>query len=182
VNVEIAVDEADIGGIRVGQNVTFSVDAYPDQAFAGRVTQVRKSPHVQESVVTYTVVATANNDDLLLFPGMTAKADIIIGDTPDALQVPSSALRYRPRGAPPPAGSQVWVSDNSNGSIRPVAVRVGVSNNGMTEIVSGSLSEGDRVIVGDAEDRTGSSSGAISQISAKVAEWIEPLQAAFTVR
>jgi HlyD family secretion protein len=111
---------------------------------------------------------------------MTAKADIIIGDAPDALQVPSAALRYRPQGVPAPAGTQVWVFENR--SIRPVAVRVGVSNNGMTEIVSGSLSEGDRVVVGDAEDRTGSSPGAITQISAKLAEWIEPLQAAFTVR
>ena len=69
VNVEIAVDEADIGGLRVGQNVTFSVDAYPDKTFAGRVDQIRKAPHAKESVVTYTVVVAANNDGLLLFPG-----------------------------------------------------------------------------------------------------------------
>ena len=66
VNVEIAVDEADIGGLRIGQNVAFSVDAYPDRAFAGRITQIRKAPHTKETVVTYTIVAAANNEDLLV--------------------------------------------------------------------------------------------------------------------
>src|SRR5205823_7956218 len=133
VNVEIAVDEADIGGLRVGQNVAFSVDAYPDKAFAGRITQIRKSPHTQESVVTYTVVAAAKNDGLLLFPGMTAKADIITGDIPDALQVPSAALRYQPQRVPQLSGSHVWVPAGQ--AIRPIAVRVGVSNESRTEIV-----------------------------------------------
>ena len=168
VNVEIAVDEADIGGLRVGQNVTFSVDAYPDKTFAGRIAQIRKSPHTQESVVTYTVVARAKNDDLLLFPGMTAKADIITGDSPDALQVPSAALRYQPRGIPQPAASHVWMP--TRGSLRPVAVRVGVSNEGMTEIVGGNLSEGETVVVGDAADRAGGFPA--------IAAWIEPLRAA----
>ncbi len=68
-NVEIAVDEADIGGLRIGQNVTFSVDAYPDKTFAGRIAQIRKSPHTKESVVTYTVVAAANNEASCCFPG-----------------------------------------------------------------------------------------------------------------
>ena len=140
VNVEIAVDEADIGGLRVGQNVTFSVDAYPDKTFAGRIDQIRKAPHAKESVVTYTVVVAANNDGLLLFPGMTATANIITDDTPDALQVPSAALRYQPNGVSQPSGSQVWVSEGENR--HPVAVQVGVSNKGMTEIVGGNLSEG----------------------------------------
>jgi HlyD family secretion protein len=173
VNVEIAVDEADIGGLRVGQNVTFSVDAYPDKAFVGRITQIRKSPHTKESVVTYTVVAAAENDDLLLFPGMTAKADIITGDVPNALQVPSAALRYQPQGvAQPSGGSHVWVL--AGGSIRPVAVRVGVSNEGMTEIVGGKLSDGDTVVVGDAANRA----GGFPVIASRVTGWIEPLHAA----
>jgi HlyD family secretion protein len=171
VNVEIAVDEADIGGLRVGQNVTFSVDAYPDKVFAGRITQIRKSPHTQESVVTYTVVAAAKNDDLWLFPGMTAKADIITGDNPDAFQVPSAALRYRPQGIQQLSSSHVWLP--AGGSVRPVTVRVGVSNEGMTEIISGNLSEGDTVVIGDAADRTGGSPA----IASRIAGWIEPLQA-----
>lgn len=172
VNVEIAVDEADIGGLRVGQNVTFSVDAYPDKAFVGHISQIRKSPHTKESVVTYTVVAAANNDDLLLFPGMTAKADIITRDTPDALQVPSAALRYQPQGVPQPSGSRVWVP--AGDTIRPVAVRVGVSNKGMTEIIGGNLSEGETVVVSDAADQTGRSPA----IASRVAGWIKPLHTA----
>ena len=176
-NVEIAVDEADIGGLRIGQNVTFSVDAYLDRAFAGRITQIRKSPHTKESVVTYTVVAAANNDDLLLFPGMTAKADIITGDIPDALQVPSAALRYQPQRVQRPSGSHVWVPAGE--TIRPVAVRVGVSNEGMTEIVSGNLSEGETIVVGNAVDRAGGSRAIASRaLWAKVAGWIEPLHTA----
>jgi len=173
VNVEIAVDEADIGGLRVGQNVTFSVDAYPDNAFVGHISQIRKSPHTKESVVTYTVVAAANNDDLLLFPGMTAKADVIIKDTPDALHVPSAALRYQPQGVPPPSGSHVWVS--AGDTIRPVAVRVGVmGNEGMTEIVGGNLSEGETIVVGDAADQT----GGFPAIVTRIAHWIQPLHVA----
>jgi HlyD family secretion protein len=171
VNVEISVDEADIGGLRVGQNVTFSVDAYPDKTFVGRIAQIRKSPHTKESVVTYTVVAAANNDDLLLFPGMTAKADIITGDIPDALQVPSAALRYQPQGVPQPSGSRVWVPAGQ--AIRPVAVRVGVSTESMTEIVSGNLSEGETIVVGEA-DRA----GGFPAIASRVAGWIQPLHAA----
>jgi HlyD family secretion protein len=147
VSVEIVVDEADIAGIRIGQPVTFTIDAYPDQVFAGTIAQVRKAPHTQESVVTYTVVAAAKNDELLLLPGMTAKADIITGERPDALQVPTAALRYRPQGVVQAPGSHVWVFDGH--AIRPVAVRVGTSSNvGLTE-VTGDLLEGGRVVVGD---------------------------------
>jgi HlyD family secretion protein len=171
VNVEIAVDEADIGGLRVGQNVTFSVDAYPDKAFVGYISQIRKSPHTKESVVTYKVVAAANNNDLLLFPGMTAKADIITGYTPDALQVPSAALRYQPHGVPRPFGSHVWLFAGE--AIRPVAVRVGVSNEGMTEIIGSDLSERATIVIGDAANQT----GGLSKLASRVAGWINPLHA-----
>jgi HlyD family secretion protein len=147
VSVEIIVDEADIAGIRPGQPAKFTVDAYPGKVFAGTVSQVRKAPHTQESVVTYTVVAAASNDEMLLLPGMTAKAEIITGERPDAPQVPTAALRYRPQGVIQPAGSHVWVFDGHG--IHPVAVRVGTSSNaGMTEITD-DLLEGRRVVVGD---------------------------------
>jgi HlyD family secretion protein len=98
-------------------------------------------------VVTYTVVAAAKNDEMLLLPGMTAKAEIITGERPDALQVPTAALRYRPQGIIQPSGSHVWVFDGH--AIRPVAVRVGTSSNaGLTEITD-ELLEGRRVVVGD---------------------------------
>jgi len=178
VNVEIAVDEADIGGLRVGLNVTFSVDAYLDRTFSGRITEIRKSPHTKESVVTYTVVAAAKNDDLLLFPGMTANVDIITREIPDAMLVPSAALRYQPRSANRLSGSHVWVPAGE--TIRPVPVRVGVSNKGMSEIVSGNLSEGETLVVGDAVDRAGGSRAIAGRgLWAKIAGWIEPLHAAF---
>jgi HlyD family secretion protein len=102
VAAEVAIDEADIGRVRSGQSATFSVDAFPGKVFAGSITQVRKAPHTQETVVTYTVVLSADNPDLLLFPGMTAKAEIVTDQNPDALQVPTAALRYRPEGIPKP--------------------------------------------------------------------------------
>ncbi|WP_160118783.1 MULTISPECIES: efflux RND transporter periplasmic adaptor subunit [Bradyrhizobium] len=144
VSIEIAIDEADIGQIALGQPVTFSVDAYPDKAFDGRVVQIRKAPHAQDNVVTYTVVASAKNEGGLLFPGMTAKAEIIADERPDALQVPSAALRYRPQGIAEPSGSHVWVFDRD--SVHPITVRVGVSSGGLTEIV-GPLREGTTIVV-----------------------------------
>jgi HlyD family secretion protein len=128
------------------------VDAYPEKVFAGTIVQVRKAPHTEETVVTYTVVAAAKNDELLLLPGMTAKADITIGERPDALQVPTAALRYRPQGVTQPSGSHVWVFDGE--AIRPVAVRVGASSNGGLTEVTGGLSEEQHLVVGDlAESR-----------------------------
>ena len=146
VSIEIDLDEADIGHIRLGQSATFSVDAYPDRVFDGRIVQIRKAPHTQESVVTYTVVASAKNDDLLLFPGMTAKADIIAGERPDALQVPSAALRYRPRRFPQLSGSHVWVFDRDG--IHPIPVQVGASSGGVSEVI-GAVREGTTIVVGD---------------------------------
>lgn len=176
VHVETAVDEADIGRVRVGQRATFAVDAYPDTVFAGSVTQVRKSPHSQESVVSYTVLLAATNDELLLLPGMTATAQIITDMRPDALQVPNAALRYRPQGIPPPAGPHVWVLDG--GEIRPMSVRVGISNGGLTE-VDGGLSVGQKVVVGDAVMRTdGSLMEVVNRLGAKVAGWMKPMKAA----
>lgn len=151
VSIEIAIDEADIGQIAVGQPVTFSVDAYPDKTFEGGIVQIRKAPQTQESVVTYTVVASAKNEDRLLFPGMTAKAEIIAGERPDALQVPTAALRYRPRHIPQPSGSHVWVRDRD--SIRPIPVQVGASSGGLTE-VTGPLREGTMIVVGNVGDES----------------------------
>jgi HlyD family secretion protein len=174
VNVEIAADEADIGGLRVDQNVTFSVDAYPDKTFAGRISMIRKSPHTQESVVTYTVVAVAGNEGLLLLPGMTATAKIVTGKTPNVLQIPTAALRYQPETVSQISGSHVWVY--GNGRIRPVAVQVGTSNDDLAEIVEGQLSEGEQVIIGDAEG-AGRSHARTQELVAKIADWTAPLQA-----
>jgi HlyD family secretion protein len=176
VAVEVAIDEADIGRIRAGQKATFSVDAYPDRAFSGSITQVRRAPHTQETVVTYTVVLTADNPDLRLFPGMTAKAEIVTDRNPDALQVPTAALRYRPQGRPQPPGSHVWVFDGQ--SIQPVPVRVGVGEADLTE-VAGALEEGQSVVLADAgNSNVGAPSVAWQQFGMRVAGWMQPVQAA----
>ena len=96
--VEASVDEADVGRLRTGLFTRFSVDAYPEREFSGRVSQIRKSPTVTQSVVTYKVIVTARNDDLALFPGMTANVEVVLGRREGVLTVPTSALRYTPRG------------------------------------------------------------------------------------
>ncbi len=96
--VEVSVDEADIGQIVRGQNVTFTVDTFPGRSFAGRVEQVRKAPREVSNVVTYTVVVTADNPDLGLLPGMTANVNVIVAKRENVLKVANAALRFRSAG------------------------------------------------------------------------------------
>lgn len=100
--VETAVDEADIGRVREGLAVTFTVDAFPEDNFSGRVQQIRRAPKVEQNVVTYTVVVSAANPQSRLLPGMTANVEIIVERRDNALRVPNAALRFRPAGAPAP--------------------------------------------------------------------------------
>ncbi len=90
------VDEADIGQVKEGQTVRFSVDAYPEREFLGKVSQIRLSPQITNNVVTYPVIVEVNNKDLILLPGMTADVRIQVARADDALRVPASALRFRP--------------------------------------------------------------------------------------
>ncbi|MDQ0464175.1 HlyD family secretion protein [Caulobacter ginsengisoli] len=94
--VKINVDEADIGQVREGQTVKFTVDAFPDDSFTGVVTQVRKQPETQSNVVAYIVIARAENPGGKLLPGMTANADIVIDERKNVLKVPVAALRWTP--------------------------------------------------------------------------------------
>jgi HlyD family secretion protein len=94
--VSASVSESDIGPVAAGQEVSFSVDAYPATTFAGRVEQVRNAPLTVQNVVTYDVVVSVDNRDLLLKPGMTANVTIATATRPDALRVSTSALRFRP--------------------------------------------------------------------------------------
>ncbi len=94
--VEAAVDEADIGYVREGMSVAFTVDTYPEDTFAGKVRQVRLSPSTTENVVTYTVIISAANPDLRLKPGMTANVNIETASARDVLKVPNAALRFKP--------------------------------------------------------------------------------------
>jgi HlyD family secretion protein len=94
--VKILVDEADIGQVKEGQAVKFTVDAFPDETFTGQVTQVRKQPETQSNVVAYVVIAEADNPRGQLLPGMTANADILIERRTGVLKVPVAALRFKP--------------------------------------------------------------------------------------
>lgn len=107
--VDSAIDESDVGRVRVGQATTFTVDSFPGRTFTGAVKQVRKAAQTVSNVVTYTVVITAANPDLTLLPGMTASVRITTDRRDQALKVANSALRFRPPGvnedAPAGAGS-----------------------------------------------------------------------------
>ncbi len=96
--IEASVDEADIGRIGVGHKATFTVDAYPGRKFTCKVDQIRKAPLEVQNVVTYKVVATADNPDLALLPGMTANVQIVVRHLQDVLKVPNAALRFQPAG------------------------------------------------------------------------------------
>jgi HlyD family secretion protein len=97
--VEAAIDEADVGRLRVGLPASFAVDAFPRRNFAGEIRQIRKSPQNVQNVVSYTVVISAQNPDMALLPGMTANVRVVVEDRAAALKVPNAALRWRPPGA-----------------------------------------------------------------------------------
>ena len=104
--VEVSVDEADIGIIREGMRTTFTVDSYPGREFTGIIAQVRFAPKTVQNVVTYTVVVSAPNPDLTLLPGLTASVRMIVSERQDVLRIPNAALRFEPFGfeAPEQAG------------------------------------------------------------------------------
>jgi HlyD family secretion protein len=149
------IDEADVGRLQVGQTTRFTVDAYPDRVFSGRVLQIRKSPEVVQNVVTYTAIVSAPNPDLLLLPGMTAVLRIIISDTGEIFKVPNQALRYRPAGRERPgegrastgSSGRVWAM-NGRGTPVPVDVKLGASDENSTQILDGELQEGQQLVVG----------------------------------
>src|SRR6185436_4379608 len=97
--VEAAIDEADVGRLRAGMPATFAVDAFPRRSFQGDIRQIRKSPQNVQNVVSYTVVISAANPDMALLPGMTANVRIAVENRTSALKVPNAALRWRPAGA-----------------------------------------------------------------------------------
>ena len=154
--VDASVSESDIGGVAPGQEVSFTVDAYPADTFRGRVEQVRNAPVTLQNVVTYDVVVGVENEDLRLKPGMTANVTITTASRPDALRVPTGALRFRPPAvagdsgsaaaadAPGERGPRVWVI-GADEHPHAVGVTTGIADDRFTE-VTGGLREGDRVI------------------------------------
>ncbi len=146
------VDEADIGGVIEGQRVSFTVDAFPDDTFAGQVTQVRQEATTESNVVTYEVVISAPNEDLKLKPGLTANVTIYTSEKDDVLTVPAKALRFSPSEAllqegetieDAPGHHKLWVREGNVFKAYPV--EVGVANGTLSEIISG-IEEGTVVL------------------------------------
>ena len=147
------IDEADIGGVKEGQRVTFTVDAFPDDKFEGQVTQVRQEATTTSNVVTYEVVISAPNKDLKLKPGLTANVTIYTLEKNQVLAVPSKALRFMPNEALLKKGEKiedveaplkVWTLEG--GTFKAHKVETGITNGILTEITSG-LSENTEVLV-----------------------------------
>lgn len=182
IQVWASVNEADIGRIRKDQTVRFSIDTYPGETFVGSVSQIRLNASMTQNVVTYTVVVNADNADGRLRPYLTANLQFEVARRADALLVPSSALRWKPKpeqvatahraavpgstgdGARLKAQSVVWVVDGSQ--VRPINVEVGLSDSGRTEVISGELKEGAEVVVGD--QARGGDAGEVNPLSPKV--------------
>jgi HlyD family secretion protein len=146
------IDEADIGGVKEGQRVTFTVDAYPDDRFEGSVTQVRQQATTESNVVTYEVVISARNNDLKLKPGLTANVTIYTMEKNDVLAVSSRALRFMPNEAflqedqkieDVEAKTKLWTLEGN--TFKAHAVEIGTTNGIMTEIISG-IKEGTEVL------------------------------------
>jgi HlyD family secretion protein len=168
--VDTNVDESDIGRAALGQNVKFTVDAWPEKTFAGEVTQVRNSPIVTQNVVTYNVVVRVDNRELLLKPGMTANVSIEVKKFGDVLKIPNAALRYRPatkgtttdsagkrqgngRGqGKEPGGQRVYLL-GKDGKPVPVPIKAGASNGTFTVVEEGNLKEGDLLLTGETQEK-----------------------------
>ena len=175
--------EADIGSIRVGQAVHFTVDAFAGRNFQGVVKLIRLNPTTVQNVVTYDVVINVDNPEQILLPGMTAYVSIAVAERKDVLLVPNAALRFKPAngGNQKPAANQPGTAmkggnnqpkrDAFSGKVHvlkqgepmPIIVSLGITDNRNTEIAAGELEPGDQVIVGDAQaadkPKSSSSSG-----------------------
>lgn len=160
--VDTNVSESDVGGVRAGENVDFTVDAYSERVFSGVVAQVRQAPITVQNVVTYDVVVSVANPELLLMPGMTANITIVTDRRDDVLRVPLRALAFSPHrhaaaGAAPPhkhrAGPRVWMI--SDGRLHPVPIARGLDDGNYVEVQSGDLKPGDEVVI----DESGGNGG-----------------------
>ena len=165
--INTSIAEADVGVLQPGMAVRFTVDAYSEQRFQGRIRQIRLNPTTQQNVVTYNVVVDVDNADGRLLPGMTAYVSITAGERKDVLRVPNAALSFQPRradeeerGPRPPARErklQVYLLD-ADGKLRTAAVETGLTDNALTEIVSGDLKAGDRVVTHEIRSKSEASS------------------------
>ena len=176
--IDSSFAEADIGSIREGQKVRFTVDAFPNRSFQGQVQQIRLNPTTQQNVVTYNVRVSLSNPEQILLPGMTAYVSIGVASRQDALLVPNAALRFKPSdiagdkppgGSAPPGGAKATGEgageekskgrkrDSASGTVyridkdelKAVSVQLGITDNRSTEVLGGELKAGDMVVVGE---------------------------------
>jgi HlyD family secretion protein len=187
--IDTNVAEADVGAVEVDQNVDFTVDAFPQRIFHGKVVQVRNAPITVQNVVTYDTVIGVNNPDLKLKPGMTANVSILIAHRDNVLQVKNAALRYRPADAPTheakssaakpggspgegqrngggrrPRGGERTVYILSGGRPKPVQIKTGISDGVVTEVTEG-LKEGDQIVTAELATSPPSASPAANPFS-----------------
>jgi HlyD family secretion protein len=173
--VYVSTDESDVGAIKIGQQATFKVDAFPNETFTGKVAQVRLNATTVQNVVTYTTVVDFDNPQMKLFPGMTAYVSIPVAQAQDVLKVPNGALRFKPQtanaaqqGQKSGSGKQanttmgtVWKLAADKKSLQPVQIKLGITDHTFTQVaqvMNGSLNPGDQVVVGSAaatQQRTG---------------------------
>ncbi len=169
--VDVSTDESDVGAIKVGQGVTFKVDAFPKDTSRGKVVQIRMNPTTVQNVVTYDTVVAFDNPDMKLFPGMTAYISIPVANATDVVKVPNAALRFSPNlsadqlqmasqkyGVPlQPAKSSpdtavIWKLGPEKNLV-PVQVKLGITDHTNTEVaqvLSGTLNATDQVVIGSA--------------------------------
>jgi len=170
--IQVDVDEADVGKVREGQTATFTVDAYPDRHFTARISQLRFGSQIVQGVVTYKAVLTTDNSELLLRPGMTATAEIVVQEQSQVLTVSNEALRFTPAEPRQQSGNQsflkkllpsmpqfrppsrpevtgtkrdVWIL--KDGAPTPLRVTIGATDGARTEIVEGPVEAGQQIIV-----------------------------------
>lgn len=154
--LDVDIDEADVGAVHAGQTAVFTVDAYPSRSFKAKLISVHNAPKTEQGVVTYQGVLSVANKDKLLKPGMTATAEIRADHIESALLVPNGALRFAPSEAdlaklkkkPQPLGAnagRVWTDDG--GKLVPHVLKIGASDGRKTQVLSGDIKPGDKVIV-----------------------------------
>ena len=146
-NISAAVSEADIGQTREGQTVDFTVDAFPDEVFQGKVTQVRKSPTTTQNVVTYETIISVDNPQQKLFPGMTANVSILVSEQKGVLKIPNTALRYTPPDnaafemTPPQKLERnqrlIYTTSDNGAKLKPLVIKAGITDGVDTEILDG---------------------------------------------
>ena len=145
--IETSVSEADIGKIKVGQKAEYTLDGYQDKKFEGTVTQVRLASTTTNNVVTYTVIISVDNTDGFAIPGMSANVSIITGEAKDVLCVDNKALKFTPPDNKQKYENQgIWIMSKS-GPIR-YDIKLGISDDNKTQIISDKIKEKDRVITG----------------------------------